>query len=47
MLGDDAAPGRVAIKAAITALEDQTATLAAIAAAYDLKLAPVRVKNHP
>jgi putative iron-regulated protein len=46
-LGDDAAPGRVAIKAAITALEEQTATLAAIAAAYDVKLAPVRVKNHP
>jgi putative iron-regulated protein len=47
ILGDDAAPARVAIKAAIRALEEQTATLAALAATYDLRLTPVRVKNKP
>jgi putative iron-regulated protein len=38
MLGDDAAPGRVAIKTAITTLEQQTAALARVAALFDVRL---------
>ena len=38
MLGDDATPGRVAIKTAITTLEQQTAALARVAALFDVRL---------
>lgn len=47
ILGDDAAPGRVAVQAAIVALEAQARTLAEVAAAYDLRLTPATSKRRP
>jgi len=44
ILGDDAAPGRVAIKGAIAALEQQSNTLGAVAAAFELKRSPARAR---
>ena len=45
ILGDDAAPGRVAIKRAIAALEAQTSLLAAVAAVYDLRRSPAEARR--
>lgn len=47
ILGDDAAPGRVAVQGAIGALEAQTKTLAELAAAYDVRLAPAAAQRDP
>jgi len=47
ILGLDAAPGRVAIQAAITALEAQTNTLAELAAAYDVRLTSLTPRRRP
>jgi len=47
VLGGDGAPGRVAVQAAIAALQAQTSTLAELAAAYDLRLAPSTPRQRP
>ena len=47
ILGPDTAPGRVAIQAAIAALEAQTTTLAELAAAYDVRLTPLAPRRRP
>ncbi|HEV8547749.1 MAG TPA: imelysin family protein, partial [Polyangiaceae bacterium] len=45
--GDDGAPGRVAVQAAITALETQANTLAAIAASYHVRPGDVPRRRQP
>jgi putative iron-regulated protein len=47
ILGDDTAPGRVAVQAAIACLEAQTQTLAEVAAAYDVRLSPAASRRRP
>lgn len=47
ILGPDTSPGRVAIQAAITALEAQTHVLAELAAKCDVRLTPVAVRRRP